>query len=152
MSTRVEREPAEAGTPPSRATYRGALIALLVLGAVVGLISGLQATRLWDLGALHLSVGGLAAFVANALFGVLGAWGLRSRDAAFVPGAGWFLAVLGLLFLPHPGGDIVVPGSGGDAIGFLVLGFVGIAGAAIVAARLIPRPVRTATPVRAKRR
>jgi len=132
--------------------HRGAIIALLVLGAVVGLFSGLQATRLWDLGALHLSVGGLAALVANALFGALGACGLRSRDVAFVPGIGWFLVVLGLLFLPHPGGDIVVPGSGGDAIGFVVLGFVGTGLAGIVAARLVPRPEPTATPGQSNRR
>ena len=135
------------GAPlPRRAVRRGAFIALLVLGGVAGLFSGLQATRLWQLGAVHLSVGGLIAVVANAGFGVFAAWGLGSRDAALVPGVGWFLAVLGLLFLPHPGGDIVVPESGWDSIAFLVLGFAGIALAAIVAGRIVPRAVRPASP------
>lgn len=156
MSTSAASEPSSSPAFPepssSPALRRGALVALLLLGAVVGLFSGLQATRLWDVGSLHLSAGALAAVAANTLFGALGAWGLRSRDAAFIPGIGWFLVVLALLFLPHPGGDIVVPGSGGDAIAFIVAGFVGAGVAAIVAARLIPRAPRPATPVPPKRR
>ncbi len=114
------------------------MLSLCVLGVVVGLFSGLQATRLVLLGPVHISVGAVAALVLNAGFGVLAAWALRSRDAAFAPGVGWFVAVLGLLFLPHPGGDIVLPGSGADAIAFLLLGIAGVIVAVVLAARIVP--------------
>ena len=123
-----------------------------MLGGVVGLFSGLQVTRLWYLGALHLSVGAVWALVANAVFGIFGAWGMRSRDAALLPGVGWFLVVLGLLFLPHPGGDVMLPESGGAPIAFLLLGFVGIALAGSIASRIVPGRVRVASPRRAPRR
>jgi hypothetical protein len=77
---------------------------------------------------------------------------MRSRDAATLPGLGWFLAVLGLLFLPHPGGDIVLPGSGGDAIGFLVAGILGVIAAGVTAARIVPPRVVVASPRRVVRR
>jgi len=109
-----------------------------VVGIVVGLFTGLQATRLLLLGPVHISVGALAALVLNVGLGVLAAWALQSRDAAFMPGVGWFVAVLGLLFLPHPGGDIVLPGSGADAIAFLLLGIAGVILAAVAAARIVP--------------
>jgi len=115
------------------------MLSLCVLGVVVGLFSGLQATRLVLLGPVHISVGALAALVLNAGFGVAAGWALRSRDAAFAPGVGWFIAVLGLLFLPHPGGDIVLPGSGADAIAFLLLGIVGVIAAVAITARIVPR-------------
>ncbi|HEX7105764.1 MAG TPA: hypothetical protein VF218_07365 [Acidothermaceae bacterium] len=118
--------------------YRWAMLLIGVVGIVVGLFTGLQATRLLVLGPVHISVGALAALVLNVGFGVLAAWALQSRDAAFMPGVGWFVAVLGLLFLPHPGGDIVLPGSGADAIAFLLLGIVGVILAAVVAARIVP--------------
>jgi hypothetical protein len=114
------------------------MLSLCVVGVVVGLFSGLQATRLVLLGPVHISVGAVAALVLNAGLGVLAAWALRSRDAAFAPGVGWFIAVLGLLFLPHPGGDIVLPGSGADAIAFLLLGIVGVIVAVLVTARIVP--------------
>lgn len=114
------------------------MLSLCVLGVVVGLFSGLQATRLLLLGPVHISVGAVAALVLNAAFGVLAAWALRSRDAAFAPGVGWFFAVLALLFLPHPGGDIVLPGSGSDAIAFLLLGIAGVIVAVAITARIVP--------------
>jgi hypothetical protein len=114
------------------------MLSLCVLGVVVGLFSGLQATRLLLLGPVHVSVGAVAALVLNAGFGALAAWALRSRDAAFAPGIGWFVAVLALLFLPHPGGDIVLPGSGADAVAFLLLGIVGVIVAVVIAARIVP--------------
>jgi hypothetical protein len=114
------------------------MLSLCVLGVVVGLFSGLQATRILLLGPVHISVGALAALVLNAGFGVAAGWALRSRDAAFAPGVGWFIAVLGLLVLPHPGGDIVLPGSGADAIAFLLLGIVGVIVAVLVTARIVP--------------
>jgi hypothetical protein len=141
--------PPQRSSAPSRAIYRAALVSLGVLGGVVGLFSGLQATRLLRWGGLHLSVGAVVALVANTAFGMLGAWGLRSRDAATVPGVGWFVVVLGLLFLPHPGGDIVVPGSGGDAIAFLVAGICGVLAARLIAARILPP---RASPTRPPRR
>jgi drug/metabolite transporter (DMT)-like permease len=75
---------------------------------------------------------------------------LRSRDAALAPGIGWFVVVLAMLFLPRPGGDIIVPESGGDAIAFLILGFFGIFVAGFAAARIVPR--RGATPPADSRR
>jgi hypothetical protein len=150
VSTPSDDEATGASAGP--AIRRGAVGALVLLGAVVGLFSALQATRLWHLDALHLSVGGLAALVANSAFGAFGAWGLRSRDAAVAPGVGWFLVVLALLFLPHPGGDILLPGSGGDVIGFLGLGFAGTGLAAVAAIRLAPRAARRASLAAAKRR
>ena len=114
------------------------MLSIGALGAVVGLFTGLQATRLLLFGPVHISVGAVAALVLNAGFGVASAWALRSRDAAFAPGVGWFAGVLGLLFLPHPGGDIVLPGSGADVISFLLLGLVGVVVAVVVTARLVP--------------
>ncbi|HET9186814.1 MAG TPA: hypothetical protein VFN80_02585 [Acidothermaceae bacterium] len=118
--------------------YRWAMLAIGVVGVVVGFFTGLQATRLLLLGPVHVSVGAVAALALNAGFGVLAAWALRSRDAAFMPGVGWFVAVLAVLFLPHPGGDIVLPGSGADAIAFLLLGVVGVIVAVVVTARIVP--------------
>ena len=114
------------------------MLAIGLVGVVVGLFTALQATRLLLLGPVHLSVGAVAALVLNAAFGVLAAWALRSRDAAFMPGVGWFVAVLAVLFLPHPGGDVVLPGSGADAITFLLLGVVGVIVAVVVTARIVP--------------
>ena len=140
--------PPPAPRSPSRLLGRAAIMVLAGLGGVVGLFGGLQVTRVLAWGPLHVSVGAIAAFVANAGFGALGAWGLRSRDAALAPGVGWFLVTLGLLFLPHPGGDIVVPQSGGDAIAFLVLGFAGIGLAGYLASRIVPRPASPRGPAR----
>lgn len=114
------------------------MLSIGVVGVVVGFFTALQATRLLVLGQVHISVGALAALVLNAGFGVLAGWALRSRDAAFVPGVGWFLAVLAVLFLPHPGGDIVLPGAGADAIAFLLLGVVGVVVAVLLTARIVP--------------
>lgn len=114
------------------------MLSIGVVGVVVGFFTALQATRLLLLGPVHVSVGAIAALVLNAGFGVLAGWALQSRDAAFVPGAGWFVAVLAVLFLPHPGGDIVLPGAGADAIGFLLLGVVGVVVAVVVTARIVP--------------
>jgi hypothetical protein len=120
--------------------HRVTLGVLVIIGCVVGFFTGLQATRTWELGAVHLSIGALAALFANVLFGIAAAWALQSRDAAFLPGIGWFLAVLGLLFLPHPGGDIMLPGAGGDAIAFIVLGFIGAFAAGFAAPRVVTTP------------
>lgn len=142
-------------TARSPVIYRSTLGLLVILGGVVGLFSGLQATRLWELGPVHLSVGGLVALIANAVFGVAAATALRSRDAAFLPGVGWFFVVLGLLFLPHPGGDVMLPGSGGDAIAFIVLGFAGTFAAAFAASRVVsvaPADPASPTPGRPARR
>lgn len=119
-----------------------------MLGLVVGVFTGFQATRLLYWGPLHVSVGGFAALVLNVLFGGLAAWGLTSREAALMPGIGWFIAVLGLLFLPHPGGDIVLPGSGGDAIAFLLLGIAGTILAAMIATRIVPPRALPGRPTR----
>ena len=131
----------------SRAGYRFALLTLGVLGAVVGIFTGLQATRTMPVGPVHVSVGAVAALVLTAALGTCATVALRSRDAAFAPGAGWFVAVLGLLFAPHPGGDVVLPGDGGDVVAFLLLGIGGTVAAGFIAARLVPpRPVRAAEP------
>jgi hypothetical protein len=122
-----------------RRSYRFTLLALAVLGAVIGLFTGLQATRTVGAGPVRVSVGALVALVLTAGLGSLAAWTLRSRDAAFAPGAGWFVAVLGLLFAPHPGGDIVLPGDGADAVAFLLLGIAGTVLAGVVASRILPR-------------
>jgi hypothetical protein len=147
-------QPKDAGP---QALLRGAIVSLAVLGGVVGLFSGLQATRDMRWGALHVSVGAVAALGLNAISGLLGALGLRARGAAWAPGVGWFVVVLGLLFGPHPGGDILVPGAGGDAIAFLLLGIAGAVLARLLAsllirARRLPRPPRTASPDRSARR
>ena len=131
----------------SRAGYRFALLALGVLGAVVGIFTGLQATRTMPVGPVRVSVGAVAALVLTVGLGTLATVALRSRDAAYAPGAGWFVAVLGLLFAPHPGGDVVLPGDGGDVVAFLLLGIVGTVAAGIIASRVVPpRPVRTDEP------
>jgi len=134
-------------SPPS-AVSRTAFGSLFVLGLVVGVFTGFQATWLLYWGPLHVSVGGFAALVLNVLFGGLAAWGLTSREAALMPGIGWFIAVLGLLFLPHPGGDIVLPGSGGDAIAFLLLGIAGTILAAMIATRIVPPRALPGRPTR----
>ncbi len=121
-----------------RAYYYGALAMLFVLGLVVGLFTALQATRLVLFGPLHVSVGGVAALVVNAGLGAGAAWALRSRDAALLPGAGWFVAVLALLMLPRPGGDVVLPDGGGAVIAFMLLGIVGAIAGRLIATRVAP--------------
>jgi hypothetical protein len=114
------------------------MLSIGVVGVVVGVFSSFQATRLILLGPVHISVGGVAALALNGGFGVLSGWALQSRDAVFAPGVGWFVAVLAVLFLPHPGGDIVLPGAGADAIAFLLMGVVGVIAAAVLTARIVP--------------
>jgi hypothetical protein len=116
---------------------RFAFVALGLLGAVTGVFTGLQATRLWMLGPLHLSVGAIVALVLNVFGGLAGAWALRLRDAAWPHGVGWFVGVLALIFAPRPGGDVLIPGSGWPAIAFVLAGF----GGAVVARVLAPRVV-----------
>lgn len=127
----------------SKAIHRGALAAIFVLGLLLGLFTALQATRLLLLGPLHISVGGVAALALNGATGVAAAWGMQSREVALLPGAGWFLAVLALFFLPHPGGDLVLPQGGGAITAFLILGVVGAVVAALVATRVTSPSPRT---------
>lgn len=112
-----------------------ALVAVLLVGMAVGFISTLEATALLRIGPVHLAVGALIAGVANAVLGTAAAWGLRSRDATLVPAVGWFIVVLVSIFGPHPGGDIVLPGSGWDVGAFIVVGFAGAFLATVAVAR-----------------
>ena len=126
-----------------KAIHRGALAAIFVLGLLLGLFTALQATRLLLLGPVHISVGGLAALVLNGAVGVAAAWGLQSREVALLPGVGWFVATLALFFLPHPGGDVMLPQSGGAVIAFLILGVLGAFAAAAIATRVTSPSPRT---------
>jgi hypothetical protein len=110
-----------------------AVTSLIVLGAVVGFIGVLQATALVRLGWLHLSVGAVIVGPANLVFGLFAGWGLRTREAAALPALGWFVALIVAVFAPHPGGDILVPGSGWDIGAFTAAGAAGGVLAAVFA-------------------
>ena len=115
-----------------------AAVSLVVVGIVTGWIGVLEATALVRLGAVHISVGAVISGVANCAFGLLAVWGLGGRDAAALPGLGWFAAVAVALFGPRPGGDILLPGSGGDVISFAVAGPIGAALAGVFAGQVLP--------------
>jgi hypothetical protein len=118
-----------------------AAVSLAVLGAVAGVIGLLEATAIVRLGIVHLSVGAVISGVANFAIGLFAVWGLGVRDAAALPALGWFAVLMVAIFGPHPGGDIVVPGSGWDVGVFVVAGTVGPALAALLAGRVpSPRP------------
>ncbi len=122
-----------------------AVVALLVLGFIAGLVTGLQATQVVYVGSVHLWLGSILAFAATFGFGTFAGWGLRTREAAVFPGFGWLLGVLALILLPSRGGDILVPGSGGEVYGFLAAGLVGVI-LAVLAAWWLLRPRRIAPP------
>jgi hypothetical protein len=118
-----------------------AAVSLAVLGAVAGVIGLLEATAIVRLGIVHVSVGAVISGVANFAIGIFAVWGLGVRDAAALPALGWFAVLLLAIFGPHPGGDIVVPGSGWDVGVFVVAGTIGPALAALLAGRVpSPRP------------
>jgi hypothetical protein len=116
-----------------------AAVSLAVLGAVAGVIGLLEATAIVRLGIVHVSVGAVISGVANFAIGIFAVWGLGVRDAAALPALGWFAVLLLAIFGPHPGGDIVVPGSGWDVGVFVVAGTIGPALAALLAGR-VPSP------------
>jgi hypothetical protein len=118
-----------------------AAVSLAVLGAVAGVIGLLEATAIVRLGIVHVSVGAVISGVANFAIGIFAVWGLGVRDAAALPALGWFAVLLVAIFGPHPGGDIVVPGSGWDVGVFVVAGTIGPVLAALLAGRVpSPRP------------
>jgi hypothetical protein len=118
-----------------------AAVSLAVLGAVAGLIGLFEATAIVRLGIVHVSVGAVISGVANFAIGLFAVWGLGVRDAAALPAIGWFAVLLVAIFGPHPGGDIVIPGSGWDVGVFVVAGTLGPAIAAALAGRVpSPRP------------
>jgi hypothetical protein len=123
-----------------------AVVAVVALGAVVGLIAALEATALVRLGPLHLSVGALISAPALLIFGLLAVWGLGARDAALLPAVGWFVALALLVFGPHPGGDILIPGSGWDVGAYLTAGLIGAALAALLAGRVLSSRDSPASP------
>jgi hypothetical protein len=81
-------------------------------------------------------MGALISCVANCAVGLLAVWGLGSRDAAALPALGWFVVIAAALFGPHPGGDILLPGSGWDVVSFVIAGTAGAALAAALGGRL----------------
>jgi hypothetical protein len=123
-----------------------AAVSLVVVGIVTGFIGVLEATRLVQFGAVHISVGAVICGVANFAFGLLAVWGLGSRDASALPGLGWFVAVAVALFGPRPGGDILLPGSGWDVISFAVAGPIGAVLAAVFGGRVLSTTSTPHTP------
>jgi hypothetical protein len=123
-----------------------AAVSLAVLGAVAGVIGLLEATAIVRLGIVHVSVGAVISGVANFAIGIFAVWGLGVRDAAALPALGWFAVLLLAIFGPHPGGDIVVPGSGWDVGVFVVAGTIGPALAALLAGRVLAGPVPSPEP------
>lgn len=128
-----------AWTGVEAAVTAAAAASLVVLGAVVGLIGLLEATAFVRLGDLRLPAGAMLVGPANLAIGLLGVWGLRTREAAALPAIGWFAVLVVAVFGPHPGGDILLPGSGGDVAAFAIAGIVGTVLAAVLG-RQAPRP------------
>lgn len=122
----------------------GAVVSILALAFVVGVISSLYATELLYLGPVHLSVGALIAGAFDLAGGLFAGWLLGSRDAILLPGAGWFIGLAVLVFVPTGGGDVLVPGSGDDIYAFLAAGVGGTAIAGLLGYRdLLLRPRAT---------
>jgi hypothetical protein len=106
-------------------TKVGAAVGIFALAVVVGLLSSFYATALIFIGALHLSIGALIAGVFTLAGGIAASWALASRDAALLPGIGWFVGLAVLVFSPTGVGEVIVPGSGDDVYAFVAAGVVG---------------------------
>ncbi len=129
------------------------LAALFCLGAVLGLW-GAFLVPLHLLGAYGWSVG--IALVGNLALPVLGAAGTGRLAGAFVPAAGWLVAVGFTTW--SPGGDVILPSSVGGAPGVGDTGslfpLVGMAAAGlgiVWAQRRLSRPPAPAAPASPRR-
>jgi hypothetical protein len=136
----------EDAPPPSTQYTVGAAAGVLVVAALVGVISALYATALVNLGPVHISVGAVIAGGFDLVGGLIASWALTSRDAALLPGLGWFLGLAILVFVPTSGGDVLVPGSGDDIVAFLAAGVGGAVLAGLYSYRTLFSRLGRATP------
>lgn len=141
-------EPADA-QPAHPLANVGAAVAVFVLAVVVGLLSSFYATALIVLGAVHLSIGALIAGIFTLVGGITASWALASRDAALLPGIGWFVGLAILVFSPTGVGEVIVPGSGDDVYAFVAGGVVGAVLAGLYAFRRVFFPAFFSRPGRA---
>jgi hypothetical protein len=95
-------------------------VALLVLGAVLGVLGAFLNDVVPRVLGIGLPVGPILAAVGNLTAGLLGTLGTGSRLGGALPGLGWFavVAVLGSL---RAEGDLIVPGDG-RGVTFIVVG------------------------------
>ena len=129
----------EPAGPRRRGVFVGALVMVIVLGVLVGIATGTEATQAARLGTVRISLGAVGAFVFTAGFGAFAGWGLGAREMAALPGLCWLGGVLVLIVVPRRGGDIWIPGSGADVYGFLFAGFAGVLAAVPLASQLLRR-------------
>ncbi len=86
-------------------------LALLLLGAVLGVIGGFLNRSVAQVAGVGVPVGPVLAVLGNLAAGGLGGSGTGSRLGAALPGVGW-LAVVVLFGTLRPEGDLVVTGDG----------------------------------------
>lgn len=107
--------------------------ALLVLGAVLGVVGSFLNAATPQLLGVGVPVGPVVAVVGNFAAGVLGTRGTGSRLGGGLPGLGWFVMVA-LLGSQRAEGDLVVTGDG-HGVTFIVLGALASAASLLVGTR-----------------
>jgi hypothetical protein len=112
----------------------GAVYAVLVLLGAVLAVWGAFLVPLRLPGGIE-GLADVIAFGGNLAVAVLAARGSRNLQAAAMPGLGWLIAVLVLLTVQRPTGEVVIPGGIGNDPGIGVVGtvflFAGAAGAVV---------------------
>jgi hypothetical protein len=131
----------------TEAFERGVLYATFVVLAAIGVVSAAIESFLIPQ-RIFGGVEGLAvvlAVVGNAVVGTAAGLSTRTKAAAVIPTAGWFLTV-GVLTVYLPGGDVIMPGRLDSDPGvakvvsaFLILGILGGAVALLVTSRFTAR-------------
>jgi hypothetical protein len=127
---------------------RVVLVATYVVLAAIGVVAATIESFLIPLRLPH-GIEGLSAalaFFGNLAIGTAAGLALRTRAAATVTTAAWFVTI-GVLTLYSPGGDVIMPGRlpvdpGVTKVvpAFLVFGIVGGLLALVITARYIARP------------
>jgi len=100
----------------------GTGLALVLLGAVLGVVGSFLNGTVPHLLGVGVPVGVVLAVVGNGLAGLLGTRGTGSRLGGALPGIGWFTVVL-LFGSLRPEGDLIVTGNG-HGVAFIILGGV----------------------------
>lgn len=131
----------------TQVTERGVLIATFVVLAAIGVVGAAIESFLIPQRLFH-GVEGLSAalaFVGNVTIGTAAGLATRTRAAAVIPTASWFVTV-GVLTLYLPGGDVVMPGRlpGDPGVvkvvpAFLILGILAGAIAVVITSRYTAR-------------
>jgi Family of unknown function (DUF6113) len=121
-----------------------AYLALLVLGAAVGVAGSFVQAATVDAGPVPVPFGLVIALGGCAGLFMGGAWVMRTRLGAVVPAVAWLLAVL-VMSSKRPEGDVVLPQQA-TAYGYLFIGTLVGATAATFSGVRLRQPVAASSP------